>query len=114
LWRVYSGGVPETYTMTAEKFAVKKRRSDEWLIFQPGGRLDVWGPDVERAEYLTLADALAARRLRLAERYADVVRIPADVNDPTDHSHRAQDLETYDVVAPAEPDKPYHEWKRGK
>jgi len=61
-----------------DKFGVKKKGRDEWLMHQPGGRLDHWSGITEVALYKTLDSALAARRLEGAKRYAEVVRFTSD------------------------------------
>ena len=72
-------------------FAVKKKDSDEWLMSKPGGRLDRWGPAVERAEYALLETAVVMRRLQQAQHYSVIVQITS-----------TKDLHTYDVVRDTE------------
>lgn len=61
--------------MNYKRFAVRKAGTDEWLIFQPGNRLDHWGPIVERVEYKSRQDAETAIRHERAESFAEIVTI---------------------------------------
>jgi hypothetical protein len=57
-----------------KKYGVRHlARPDTWLICQPGGRLDRWGPATERAEYTTWESALVARFQEHAESFSEVV-----------------------------------------
>ena len=46
-----------------------------WLVFQPGARLDHWGPLVMRCEFKTREDAEKRLRQEQSEGYAEVVPV---------------------------------------
>lgn len=60
------------------KYAVKKKRCDDWLMFQPGGRLYPWSSVSEAAVYDTLEAAQISRRIHGADRFAEIVSFISD------------------------------------
>jgi hypothetical protein len=59
-------------------FAIRnKSNPNEWIITHPGGRLDHWGPAVERAEFGTVEEAKRRMRIEFAfpDQVAEVVEV---------------------------------------